>query len=358
MKIITIVGARPQFIKLGPLSAVLRKKHQEIILHTGQHYDQNMSDQFFVDLDIPRPDYNLGIGSESHAGQTAKMLVGMEKILVKQKPDIVVVFGDTNSTLSGSLAASKLHIPIVHVEAGLRSFNKIMPEEINRILTDHCSDILFAPTKTAIDNLTNEGLSSKSHLTGDIMLDSLLTYRERADSRSRILEKLRVDGDVYILLTLHRPYNVDSSINLANVLSVLSDLECKIVFPVHPRTKKMIKEFSIKLNSNIYPINPVSYLDFVKLEMNASKIITDSGGIQKEAYILGIPCITVRPETEWIETVKLGWNTLVGFDSDKLDRAITEFNPVKPRPDIFGKMGVAQNMVKIIDKFFSNINES
>ena len=327
-----------------------------MILHTGQHYDDNMSARFFADLGIPLPDYNLGIGSGTQAEQTANMMMGIEDIFKKEKPDVVIVFGDTNSTLSGSLTSAKLHIPLVHIEAGLRSHNKTMPEEINRIVTDHISDLLLAPTKTAINNLKNEGLSDKSHLSGDIMLDSLLQFRQKAESTSEIFENLKVNRNNYLLLTLHRPYNVDNRQNLFNILSVLSEIDAEIVFPVHPRTKKMIKEFSIQLNSNICLSDPVSYLDFVNLEINASKIITDSGGIQKEAYMLGVPCITVRPETEWIETVEYGWNILVGFDSRKLKMAIESFNPVGKRPDVFGTFGVAQKMTELIGNFMNHVD--
>ena len=351
MKIVSIVGARPQFIKLAPLSSELRKRFEEIIVHTGQHYDSNMSHQFFSDLGIPLPDYNLEIGSGLHGFQTGKMLMGIEEILIKERPEMAIVFGDTNSTLSGAIAASKLHIPVAHVEAGLRSFNKQMPEEINRILTDHCSDVLFAPTETAVSNLRNEGLAEKTYLTGDIMVDAIEANRKIAQEKSLILKDLNLAPGGYHLLTLHRPYNVDSRENLTKIMEALSRLSAEIVFPVHPRTKKMIAEYDIKLGKNILSIDPVGHLDFIQLEHNANKIITDSGGIQKEAYMLGVPCITVRPETEWVETVDSGWNKLVGFDPNKLIDAIENFIPSGKHDKIFGEYWCADKMVEVIESF-------
>jgi UDP-N-acetylglucosamine 2-epimerase len=353
MKIISVVGARPQFIKLSPLSIKIREKFQEIIVHTGQHYDSNMSDHFFRDLNIPKPHYNLGIGSNSHAVQTGKMMMALESIFAKEHPHIVIVFGDTNSTLAGALAATKLGIKVVHVEAGLRSFNKTMPEEINRILTDHCADVLFAPTKAAVNNLKHEGLADKTYLTGDIMLDALLLNKEKAKQKSTILEKLCINAKDYYLLTLHRPYNVDNHENLKNILIGLSKIDKTIIFSVHPRTQKMISQFDVKISKNIQVVEPVGYLDFIQLEDNASKIITDSGGIQKEAYILKVPCITVRPETEWVETVEAGWNVLVGFDPIKLIDAIENFIPSGKQDKIFGEYGCADKMVEVIESFIS-----
>lgn len=356
MKIISIVGARPQFIKLAPFSRYARKYFEEIILHTGQHYDDNMSVNFFEQLDIPKPNYNLNIYAEGHGLQTAKMLIGIEEVLQKEKPALVVVFGDTNSTLAGALASAKLNIPVAHVEAGLRSFNRSMPEEINRIIADHCSDFLFAPTKTAMINLHKEGLGVKSHLTGDIMLDSLTLYKEKADKESSVLDILEVKSKNYLLLTLHRPYNVDDNLNLAGVFDALSNIDSCIIFPVHPRTRKKMLQFGIRPGKNIKIIEPVGYLDFIKLQINAHKIITDSGGIQKEAYLLQIPCITIRPETEWVETVQAGWNTLVGFNGDKLKEAVENFEPSIDRPHIFGEYSCAEKMVRVLSAYFENIN--
>lgn len=352
MKIISVVGARPQFIKLGPLSKKIRKNHCEIIVHTGQHYSDNMSDSFFRELEIPNPDYNLEIGSDSHAKQTGRMLIGLEELYEKEKPDLVITFGDTNSTIAGALSASKLNIPVAHVEAGLRSFNKEMPEEINRILTDHCSELLFAPTKTAMKNLKKEGLINKSYLTGDIMVDVLKDNIEKIKFNSKLLKKLGLIPKKYCLLTLHRPYNVDNPNFIKRIFKTLSNIEMDIVFPVHPRTKKMMQKFHIKISNNIKLIDPANYLDFICLENNASKIITDSGGVQKEAYILKVPCITTRPETEWIETVDSGWNILVGFNMKKLINAVNSFVPNGEYKQLFGNGNCAEKIVNIINRVF------
>ena len=352
MKIISIVGARPQFIKLAPISKELRKQYNEKIIHTGQHFNREMSKLFFEQLEIPAPDYNLEISGGNHGEQTGKMLIKIEKVLKKEKPVLVLVFGDTNSTLAGSLAAAKLGITTVHIEAGLRSFNRSMPEEINRIVSDHTSDHLFAPTSIAVKNLINEGLSKKTYFTGDIMVDSLTGNLEKAKSVSRILNEINLNNLSYYLLTLHRPYNVDIPSNLFNILQRLADLDEKIIFPVHPRTMQIIKESKLKISKNISLQKPLGYLDFILLELNAKKIITDSGGIQKEAYILRRSCITLRTETEWIETVKSGWNLLL--NPNKLNISdILKFKPPKSHPSLFGK-NVSKKMVKIIDKIIAS----
>ena len=357
MKIISIVGARPQFIKLAPLSKELRRQHTEVIVHTGQHFDKEMSDSFFTDLNIPEPDYNLGVNSNLHGEQTGKMLIALEKVILKEKPALIIVFGDTNSTLAGALAGSKLHVPVVHVEAGLRSFNKQMPEEINRIVADHTSDYLFAPTQTAMKNLNEENLGSKSYLTGDIMVDALFSAVQRTKD-SQILEKYELKSDDYYLLTLHRPYNVDDPEKLLNILTVLSELSKKVIFPVHPRTKNILENPAyVPLNNigtsagrqSIKLIKPVGYLDFIKLQSHAYKIITDSGGIQKEAYILRKPCITLRPETEWVETVDAGWNLLLNpVAENNIAGKIESFEPPDRYEPIFGE-DVAERMVEIIN---------
>ncbi|MFA5010578.1 MAG: UDP-N-acetylglucosamine 2-epimerase (non-hydrolyzing) [Ignavibacteria bacterium] len=349
MKILSVVGARPQFIKLAPLSNELRKFHKEIIVHTGQHFDKEMSELFFYDLSIPKPKYNLDINSGNHGEQTGRMLVELESIVVKETPDIIIIFGDTNSTLAGSLVASKLHIPVVHVEAGLRSFNKSMPEEINRIVADHTSNYLFAPTKTAVDNLLKENLSSKSFLTGDIMVDAHLSAVEKAANLNS-LDKYFVEIDKYYLLTLHRPYNVDNPKYLSSIFAELGKLNAKILFPVHPRTRSIIDQNSITFPKNIILTKPVGYLEFVELQSKCKKIITDSGGIQKEAYILKKPCVTLRSETEWVETVNSGWNLLINPTNEKnYSEKINLFMPAADHPSIFGK-NVAQKMAEIINK--------
>lgn len=350
MKIISIVGARPQFIKLAPLSRKLRELFEEKIVHTGQHFDQEMSNLFFKELEIPEPDYNLGISGGKHGEQTGKMLIGLEEILVDEQPDIVIVFGDTNSTLAGSLASAKLGIKTVHIEAGLRSFNRSMPEETNRIVADHTSDYLFAPTQTSMKNLNDENLISKSYLTGDIMVDSINSAKEKLLSEKRP-NIYREKFEKYFLLTMHRPYNVDDSSNLSRIFNELGKLSQQVIFPVHPRTNQIIKNNYIKIPDNFTIINPVGYLDFVMLEMSADKIITDSGGIQKEAYILKKPCITLRSETEWLETVEAGWNLVINPNStNNYFLTIESFNPSLRYLPIFGE-DVAEKMKTLINSF-------
>ena len=349
MKIISVVGARPQFIKLAILSKELRENHNEIIIHTGQHYDDNMSKYFFEEMQIAKPDYNLNIGSGSHGKQTAEMLIGLEDIFLHQKPDVVITFGDTNTTLATGLAATKLNIPVAHVEAGLRSHNREMPEEINRILTDHISDYLFAPTLTAMENIKIENLYGKPFLVGDVMYDSLLYYGKIAEQKSRILKNLKLKQKEYILLTLHRPYNVDNIQKLQNIFSALKQTKRFIVLPVHPRSRKMIESTNTIIPENISIIEPLGYLDFIFLQKHSEKIITDSGGIQKEAYLNGIPCITIRPETEWIETVKAGWNVLVGDKKDLLIDNCLHFKPSHNRPRYFGDGNSSKKIISILE---------
>jgi len=350
MKIISIVGARPQFIKLAPLSHKLREQFDEKIVHTGQHFDQEMSSLFFKELEIPEPDYNLGISGGNHGEQTGKMLIGLEEILLNEKPNIVIVFGDTNSTLAGSLASAKLGIKTVHVEAGLRSFNSGMPEEINRIVADHTADYLFAPTQTAMKNLENENLISKAYLTGDIMVDSLKSAIAKLE-KGKKQNLYRKKFEKYYLLTLHRPYNVDKPSYLSGIFNELGKLSLQVVFPVHPRTHKIIKDNYLNIPDNFAIINPVGYLDFVMLEMYANKIITDSGGIQKEAYILKKPCITLRPETEWLETVKAGWNLVINpLTTINYCQIIESFNPNTIHVPLFGE-NVAEKMKTLINNF-------
>jgi UDP-GlcNAc3NAcA epimerase len=353
MKILTVVGARPQFIKLAPLSKILRENGiNEIIVHTGQHYDENMNDLFFKELEIPEPDYNLGIGSGNHGEQTGRMLIEIEKIILKEKPDLVIVYGDTNSTLAGALAASKLHIKLAHVEAGLRSFNKRMPEEINRVLTDHVSDILFCPTQTAVENLKNEGITKGVYLVGDVMFDALLYFSKISDMKSNILERLNIKPKEYYLATIHRAENTDNYERLKNILTAFSKMDEIVVFPIHPRTRKMINYYGLDdllENNNVKVIDPVGYLDMLKLEKNAKAILTDSGGVQKEAFWLKVPCITLRDETEWVETVNLGWNRIVGSDVKKILEAVRD---LKFGSDVnFDNDFSAKKMYEIIIKF-------
>jgi UDP-GlcNAc3NAcA epimerase len=342
-KIVSIVGARPQFIKLQPFSKEIRKEFKEVIFHTGQHFDQNMSKFFFDQLNIPKPDYEFGIGGGTHAEQTAQMLIEIEKKLINENPDFIVVFGDTNSTLAGALAATKLKLPVIHIEAGLRSFNIQMPEEINRKITDHIADYLFVPTNTGMTNLQNEGLLEVSYLTGDIMVDSLkyaLSFKK----------KIKSNKPEFVLLTLHRPYNVDNLIKLQSILNQLVKLGKRIVFPIHPRTKRILIDSIARFSQKIEFIEPLGYLDFVAYMESCSLIITDSGGIQKEAYLLKKPCVTLRTETEWIETVKAGWNMLINPEIDGFWKEISLFEPPIEYENIFGD-NVAEKMVNLIKGF-------
>ncbi len=351
MKIVTIVGARPQFIKLGPFSREVRKYHNEVIIHTGQHFDEEMSDLFFRDLEIPEPNYNLGIHGGTHGQQTGIMLSSIEEILIKEAPDLVVVFGDTNSTLAGALAASKLNISSLHIEAGLRSYNRSMPEEINRIVADHTSNFLFAPTETAMRNLISEGLVSKAFKTGDIMVDSLYWGCTKS-SHSNIQGTLGLETNKYTLLTLHRPYNVDDPENLRTIIDKFGQIKTTVVFPVHPRTKEIINKNKIAIPKNFIIIKPVGYLDFISLQSNSTRIVTDSGGIQKEAFLLRKPCVTLRTETEWVETVEEGWNILIDINNPNVIDTVESFNPGKETRPIFGE-DVAQKMVSIINTLFN-----
>lgn len=333
MKIISIIGARPQFIKYAPLSKELRKAHNEILIHTGQHYDDEMSELFFRELKIPEPNYNLNVGSGSHGEQTGEISKRIESVLMSEKPDFVLVYGDTNSTLAGALAAVKLHIKIGHVEAGLRSYDRNMAEEINRVLTDLCSDILFAPTKTAVENLKREGIIRGVYLTGDVMVDALNANITIAKQKSRILDFLEINPKEYCLTTVHRAENSDDFERLRSIVDAFCESETLMVFPCHPRTEKMLKIFRLwnRLIEKVNVIKPVGYCDMLVLEKNAEKIITDSGGVQKEAYILKVPCITLRDNTEWVETVKDRWNILVETEKNKIVDAINSFTPNSKR---------------------------
>jgi UDP-N-acetylglucosamine 2-epimerase len=332
MKVLTIIGARPQFIKAAALSRYLKNlpNIKEIILHTGQHYDNNMNDNFFFELNIPKPDYNLGVGSDTHARQTAKMMIDIEDIALREWPDFILIYGDTNSTIAGAIVGAKLHIPVVHVEAGLRSYDREMPEEINRVVSDVISAILFCPTQTAVNNLKREGITKGVYNVGDIMLETYLYYKDKAQKTSTILNGLNLKPKEYILCTIHRASNTDNTENLKNIFIGLTDSKETIILPLHPRTKKKINQnesFKKYIGSNIRIIDPVGYFDMICLEINAKKIVTDSGGVQKEAYFNKIPCITLRENTEWVETIKEGVNKLVGVDPEKIKENINDFYP-------------------------------
>ncbi len=351
MKIISIIGARPQFIKAAPVSRALRQHHTEILVHTGQHYDDNMSAVFFDELDIPLPNYNLGVGSGPHGAQTGAMLASIEQVLQAEKPDGVLIYGDTNSTLAGALAAAKLHVKVAHVEAGLRSFNRAMPEEINRIVADHVADLLLCPSQTAVDNLAAEGITRGVHLVGDVMADALAFAAERAETHTTILADLGLTEKSYLLATVHRAENTDDETRLRNILAAFAELDEPIIFPAHPRTRKRIEAFNLKSNiQNLKLIEPVGYLDMVMLEQSARTILTDSGGVQKEAYWLGVPCVTLRDETEWVETVSAGWNVLAGADTVRIVQAARTFAPPEARPALYGDGQAAGRCVDFIGK--------
>jgi UDP-GlcNAc3NAcA epimerase len=339
VKILTIIGARPQFIKASAVSRAVAKHKDvtEVIVHTGQHFDKNMSEVFFEEMEIPQPKYNLEIHSVGHGAMTGRMLEGIEKIIQDEQPDFVLVYGDTNSTLAGALAARKLNVKVAHVEAGLRSFNMRMPEEINRILTDRISDFLFCPTDTAIANLQKEGFSnfnSRVIKTGDVMYDSALYYAELAKKKSKILNDLKLDTGNYVLATIHRQENTDDFHNLKNIITALNEInkEQRVVVPLHPRTKNILHKNNLAPEFTI--IEPVGYLDMVQLISNSSLIITDSGGLQKEAFFFHKNCVTMREQTEWVELVDNGFNIIAGTDTNKI---VSCYHAMKAKQNDFSK---------------------
>ncbi len=349
MKLVTILGARPQFIKAAAFSRALKtyQNIEEIIVHTGQHYDQNMSDIFFQEMDIPKPKYQLNTGGKSHGAMTGQQLEKIEEILVIEKPDIVLVYGDTNSTLAGALAAVKLHIPVVHIEAGLRSFNRRMPEEINRILTDQISSYLFVPSEEAQKNLLNEGVDkNRIFIVGDIMYDVSLYYKEKK-LKPTWFDELNIDK--FILCTIHRAENTDDPHKLKSIFEGLSASKSPIVLPLHPRTLDKIKKEGISIPTNILIVEPVGYLEMVWLEINSEFIITDSGGVQKEAYFHGKQCITLRDETEWVELVQLGVNILVGNDIQKIKNAIHNVQFACVDNNIYGQGNTASQIANFLE---------
>jgi UDP-GlcNAc3NAcA epimerase len=362
MKIVTIVGARPQFVKAAAVSRAIsahnRNGHapiEEVIVHTGQHYDAYLSQKFFDELEIPEPRYNLGIGSLSQGAQTGRMLEAVEPILVDEKPDCVLVYGDTNSTLAGALAARKLNLFTAHVEAGLRSFNMRMPEEVNRILTDHVSDSLYCPTDAAVANLHREGISAGIEQVGDVMYDASLFYRDRARERSRILERLLLKPKGFILATVHRSENTDDAERLSEILHGLARLSenCRVVLPLHPRTRKFVAQHRLEERlGKVEVIEPVHYLDMLRLEESARVICTDSGGVQKEAFFFRVKCVTLREETEWVETVDSGWNYLAGARSERILEAASNNGKAltEESPSFYGDGNASERIVESLVK--------
>ena len=340
MKIVTVVGARPQFVKAATVSAAIVQRQKsgvnlaEVLVHTGQHYDQNMSQVFFDQLEVPRPKYNLAVGSGSHGAMTGKMLGAVEQILLDEKPDWLLVYGDTNSTLAGALAAAKLHVPVCHVEAGLRSFDKRMPEEVNRILTDHVSALLLCPTHAAIVNLRNEGVTQGVHHVGDVMYDAALMFAKVAEPAAEVLARYGLGPKSFSLATVHRAENTDDPQRLQGILTALSNLATSVrpvLLPLHPRTRATLKSRGLEplldRNPAFKVVEPVPFLDMIVLEQQASLILTDSGGVQKEAYFQRVPCVTLRDETEWVETVESGWNQLAGADRARIEQAAAAAKP-------------------------------
>lgn len=348
MQVVSIVGARPEFIQAAPVTRALKSRHSEILIHTGQHYDYEMSAIFFAQLGLPEPDYNLGVGSGEHAWQTGQMLIKLGEVLNQLRPDWVIVRGDTNSTLAGALAAVKIGHPLVHIEAGLRSFDKTMPEEINRVVTDQVADVLFCPTQMAIDNLAAEGISQSVFQVGDVMYDGLLYNLALADTQSTILQDLDLDPQGYLMATVHRASNTDSRENLVNILRAFAQAPKPMIFPAHPRTQKQITAFGLDIPSNVHLIKPLSYFDSLILQRHAYRLLTDSGGMQKEAYCLETPCITLREQTEWVETVEAGWNILTGADETRIIEALYTFAPPAAHPLLYGDGRAAEQIVQIL----------
>jgi len=351
--IASVVGARPQFVKASPVSRALSDIFDEKLIHTGQHYDYGMSEVFFKEMGIWEPEYNLGVGSGSHAEQTGRMMVELEKTFTRINPDLVLVYGDTNSTLAGALTASKMQIPVAHVEAGLRSYNRAMPEEVNRVVADHLSCLLFCPTEVSVANLSSEGIVEGVHNVGDVMYDALLFNLSIARNQSAILEDLALQKNEYALATVHRAGNTDDRNNMRAILEAFGRIPARIVFPLHPRTRKLLAQFGLSPPPNVSLIEPVGYLEMLALEENANCILTDSGGIQKEAYLLGVRCITLRDETEWVETVEAGWNTLAGANTDRVCNAYESWFPKGNRVLLYGDGHAAEKIRDVLQN--SNI---
>ncbi len=364
LRIVTIVGARPQFVKAATVSRAIAAHNEagrdpvieEKLVHTGQHYDDNMSAVFFEELEIPRPAYNLGVGSGTHGEQTGRMLERIEQVLLSEKPDLTLVYGDTNSTLAGALAAVKLHIPVAHVEAGLRSFVRTMPEEINRVLTDHVCDLLFCPTPTAVANLAREGIDKGVHRVGDVMYDSTLFYAQKVTPREQdMLRRLGIAAKSFDLATVHRAENTDSRERLSDIFEAFDEIAtpaCPVVVPLHPRTVKYVQQYGLRVRDAVRIIEPASYLEMVVLEKNARRILTDSGGVQKEAYFLGVPCVTLREETEWVETVEAGWNILAGSDKRAIVAAVNAPAPAASRDNgLYGNGDSATRICELLARY-------
>jgi UDP-N-acetylglucosamine 2-epimerase (non-hydrolysing)/UDP-GlcNAc3NAcA epimerase len=355
VRIVTIVGNRPQFVKAAAVSRLLRERHEELLVHTGQHYDDELSKVFFEELGIPAPDRELGAGSGSNTEQTARILAALAPVLAELRPGLALVYGDTNSTLAGALAAAQADISVGHVEAGMRSFDRSMPEELNRVLTDHASDLLLCSTQTAMDNLAHEGVSGEAHLVGDVMADVSLAFREIAAERSTILADLDLERGGYLVATAHRAGNVDDPGRLERLVALLEALPQPVVFPVHPRTRGRLDAAGLldRLDG-VTLVPPLGYLDFLELARHARAILTDSGGVQKEAYLLGVPCVTLRDTTEWVETVDAGWNVLVDLDREAALAAL-ERTPPPERPELYGGGRAAERVRDAVSAYTARL---
>jgi UDP-N-acetylglucosamine 2-epimerase len=352
VKVLSVVGARPEFVQAAAVSRALRQRHQEVLVHTGQHYDARMSQTFFDELALPAPDYNLEVGSGSHGVQTGQMLPRLEGVMEKVSPDVVLVRGDTNSTLAGALAASKLGLPVVHVEAGERSFERTAPEEINRLVVDRLAHLHLCASRTAIRHLAGEGIHDTVFWTGDVMLDATMTYLPMANERSRVLERLQLTPGEYVLATVHRASNTDDPDRLRRICCALNAIDRTVVFPVHPRTRAALAAVSPRWAAHVKLVEPAGYLDMLVLEQRARAIATDSGGVQREAYFVGVPCLTLREQTEWTETVDAGWNTLVGADPSRIVSSLAAVQRPSRRPPIFGDGRAGERIVDFLERRF------
>jgi UDP-GlcNAc3NAcA epimerase len=342
----TVIGNRPQFVKAAAVSRLLREQHDELLVHTGQHYDDELSTVFVEELDIPRPERELGIGGGSNTAQTARMLVAVSEVLTDHRPDVVLVYGDTNSTLAGGLAGAQAQIPVAHVEAGMRSFDPDMPEELNRVLTDHLSALALAPSQTAVDNLHREGVAGRVELVGDVMVDIALLFAPRARANTQALERAGVAPGEYLLATAHRAGNVDDPERLRALVDLLLAMPHRVVLPLHPRTEARLREADLyeRLAGGIHLTPPLGYLDFTALLCQARAVLTDSGGVQKEAYVAGVPCVTLRDTTEWVETVEAGWNELVDLNAAQAAAALDR-EPPADRPPLYGDGRAGERVV-------------
>ena len=355
VRIVTIIGNRPQFVKAAAVSRKLRETHEELIVHTGQHYDDELSRVFFDELGVPAADRQLGAGSGSSTTQTARILTALEGVLEELRPALALVYGDTNSTLAGALAAAQAGLPVGHVEAGMRSFDRTMPEELNRVLTDHASDLLLCSTETAVGNLEREGARGETHLVGDVMADVSLTFRDVAAERSTILRDLELEAGSYLAVTAHRAGNVDPPERLGRLVALLGGLPPPVVFPIHPRTRGRLEDAGLldRLDG-LRVVPPLGYLDFVELARHARAVLTDSGGVQKEAYLLGVPCVTLRDTTEWVETVQAGWNVLVDLDRDAALAALKRRPPAE-RPELFGGGHASDRVCEVVAAYTARL---